>query len=229
MKKKLYFIFFICSSALFADNWKLILSKDGVKVYSSATAGSNFYRFKGTGVINAPASKVFTIIQDVSKVTQWVEGSKNVKLLDKNFTAKSYDMKISQYYQVLYGQNSTPWPFQDRDYILKGRVNYNAKEDAAYIHLKNISLKSIPRKKDITRMKEMVVNFKIKPLENNKCAIEFIVMVDPGGYIPAWAVNFMAKNEPLKTIRKLRKLARSENYDKEIEKLVLFHMKNLRK
>ncbi len=212
------------SSPAFAQ-WKLLTKKYGIKVYRRASNSSQFHIFRAVGVVKAPPSRVFTIVQDIKKMPRWVEGAHNVRLIKKNFNAKSYNLKINQYYQIFYAMAKVPWPFENRDYILKGTVGYRQKQKASRIKLTNVRHRKYPPKKGLTRMRIMRINMSIKAVNKGAHAlVDFTVHADPGGNLPPWIVNYMAKNEPLKSLRKLRRLASSGNYDKETEKLVKHHM-----
>ena len=217
-------------SALTAADWELINNEDGIKVYRKEDPNSNMFEFKGQGVVYADAARVITFLTDIGLMTEWVDGCKKAKMLERNFTEKSYDMSVNQFYMIVYGENSVPWPLQNRDYILKGKISYDAKRDQALINLKDTKHAKMPPQSGLVRMNFMKVRLTLKPIKNDKYTwVQIYVHLDPGGVIPAWAVNFISKSVPYKTIKKLRKLVKREKYNKEMEKLIVHHILQLRK
>ncbi len=224
----------ICALLLFteislAKKWERIRNEEGIQVYRREDPNSNMFEFKGQGMVYADAARLITLMSDINLMTKWVDGCKRAKLLEKNYTSESYKMNINKFYLTLYGENAVPWPLQNRDYVLKGRISYNAKRDTAVINLRNVKHRKMPKQSGKVRMNFMKVRVTLKPKNNDKHTwVQLYVHLDPGGIIPAWAVNFITKSVPFKTIKKLRKLSKRPNYDKKMEKLVVHHILKLR-
>jgi hypothetical protein len=219
----------MATQTLSASEWELITrSGDGIAVFRRTDPDSDMFEFKGHGTLDAPIGKVITILQDIALMEKWVEGCSEAKMIKRNYTAQSFDKKINQYWSILYGVNAAPWPISDRDYVLKGRISYDPKRDAAYINLRDV--KGVrPEQSGKVRMNFMKVRVTLRPVaKDKKTWIQLYVHVDPAGLIPAWAVNFVTKNVPLQSIRKLKKFVKRNDYDKEMEKLVNHHIEKLR-
>ena len=135
--------------------WERIIKQSGITVYRREDPKSNMFEFKGQGIIKAEIPKIIALLQDVKLMPKWVEGCKRAKLLYKNFDENSYNMRIKDYRMIIYGENKVPWPLSNRDYILRGRIAYSKKRDAAYINLLNTKHKKMPPKKGIVRMNFM--------------------------------------------------------------------------
>ena len=205
-------------------SWEKIHQEAGITIYSRTKPGTNYYKYRGVGVVYQEPSKVFTIIQDAKLVTEWVSGTKNIKLLQKNYDAASYGRDPREFIQVIYGQSIAPWPFQDRDYYLQGRVDLQNK--SATIKLNDIKASSYPPREGLTRMRYMNIEFKLTPVKGGKhCLLDFTLDVHPGGIIPFFVVNHLAKKETIRTLKNLRKLTSRSDYDKGVEKLVLHYWK----
>ena len=55
-----------------AKDWEKIGSDDGVDVYKKEIAGSPLIAFKGVGWVNSPLWKVFSVMADEKRGTEWV-------------------------------------------------------------------------------------------------------------------------------------------------------------
>src|ERR1035437_10989792 len=64
------------SSSMAAQCWDFIKEKNGIKIYTRKEAGNSLKSYKGVSDINAPAEKVFALIEDVNNTDWW----------DKNLT-----------------------------------------------------------------------------------------------------------------------------------------------
>jgi hypothetical protein len=53
-----------------------------------------------------------------------------------------------------------------------------------------------------------------KPLSKNTVSVEYQLLVDPAGDVPAWFVNLTMVDGPLKTIQNMKKLVQQEKYQK---------------
>jgi len=231
-KIKLIFIClcaYLLISRINAVPWEKVLEKNGISVFSREHVATGLYEFRGRGMVYAAPGKIISMLQDIKYMTKWVEGCVSSSVLEKNFTGTSFDMDFSNYRMVIHAENSIPWPFENRDYVLKGRVAYNSDTDTAFMLLETTTHPARPVRDGIVRMDLMKISFSIKPMNQDKHSmIDFYVHLDPGGNIPHWVVNFMTKNEPYKSITKLRELVKSDKYDKSVEELVNFHLKKLR-
>jgi hypothetical protein len=219
------------SNDIYAVSWEYITKKHGVGVFRRKDPNSSMLEFKGQGYVDAHASKIITLLQDVRLMPEWIEGCVEGHELEKNYSAQSYKKKISEFYIVYYGVNDAPWPVTDRDYVLKGKISYIEKNDTIILDLRDIKHPKKPPQPGLIRMNFMKVKIALHPdpKNNNRTWVQFYVHLDPAGWLPAWVVNFVSKNIPLNTIRKLRKLVKRNKYDKELEKLVIFRMRELRK
>jgi hypothetical protein len=55
-------------------------------------------------------------------------------------------------------------------------------------------------------------NWVVTPIGDNKLAIEYVAMADPGGSIPAWITNSFSTKGPFETFRKLKDVLASPAY-----------------
>jgi hypothetical protein len=213
-------LFFLLTIATDASEWEEINNEDNILVYRKSQPNSNFYIFKGQGIVNAPLPRILAIVQETRLMPKWVSSCVEAKLIEKNYNYATLKKNIDDYFQVIYGRAAVPWPFLDRDYVLKGKIAYDPANKGISIRLHNIEHAMQPRRHKVTRMKVLRIEFIMVPLAPGKTKLTFTVALDPGGNIPAWAVNYMSKKEPLKTIQSLRKLSSQIFYDSAAENMI---------
>ncbi|HRP68921.1 MAG TPA: START domain-containing protein [Turneriella sp.] len=214
------FLILFLFSTIYGGNWETINNEDGIIVFRKSQPNSNFFIFKGEGNIDAPLSRILSIVQDTRLMPRWVSSCVEARLIEKNYDYATLKTNINDYYQIIYGRAAVPWPFRDRDYVLKGKIAYEPKDRSISIHLVNIEHNKQPRRANIERMRVLRIEFILIPMSTTRTKIIFTVALDPGGNIPAWAVNYMSKNEPLKTIKFLRLIAAQNISDRKAEAMI---------
>src|SRR5579885_3119813 len=85
--------------------WKLDKDKDGIKVYVSDVAGTGFKAVKVECTLNGTYVKLFSILTDVTHLSNWVYNAKTSYLL-----RQGSPLEI-----IYYAETHLPWPMSNRD------------------------------------------------------------------------------------------------------------------
>lgn len=190
-------------------DWEFIKAKDGVKVYLRNYKGGKLKEFKATAKINATLSQVNAVLKDHEKAQNWMVDLKECKLLKKMPDGSQY-----KYFLVL-----VPFPLKNRDMIYHEHTNQDKKTKSL-----SISFTSIPdylqETEGIVRMSDTEGSWKFDPISKNELEITYQLYADPSG-IPAWIVNMMMVDSPIKTIQNLREEVKKEEY--KIQKFSYIH------
>ncbi|MBF0441611.1 MAG: hypothetical protein HQK54_06875 [Oligoflexales bacterium] len=239
--KKTVYLFLLCVLIGFLINaaspktsWETISNSDGIIVSRRIHPGTDMQEMKGVGKINVKLPKMIALLSDSNSMPYWIEGCIKSKLLKRNFTEDSFDMEINEYVQTLWGENELPWPFQNRDYVLEAKLSFvppaEGKKESLIITSTAIRSDEVPKNEKLVRIEKMRVEFIISPTDDQDVLeMQFLVLLDPGGHIPTWLSDLVARHMPLKTFQKIRKLVEKPDYDRKIEKLVIHHMSELSK
>ena len=224
------------TSLLDPKTWEMFDEENGVKLYRRSTEGSKFKEFRGVGVVDAPIPKIITMMADPKNMPAWVSDCIQGELLGRNFDPNDLTKEASEYQEILYGVNRLPWPLQNRDYVIKSNVEFvrGNKEQAPRALIRNFSTThpSKPDQSGLVRMPQMSVFLVLSPVggtDIKRTIFDFTVSVDPGGVVPAWAVNLASRVLPMKTIMGLRELVRKPSTDKQVERLVEFQFNKILK
>lgn len=173
-------------------NWKLEKSKEGINVYTSEKEGSSFKAVKVECTLTGTYAKLISLLTNVSGFKKWIYNNKRSDLLKKN----------SQYDFIYYSETSMPFPFSNRDVIIRMQIKTDSLPKFLTIsgsHQKDY-LPEIPGRERIPHYK---ANWKVTMPTASTIHISYLLEVDPGGSLPAWLANSFADKGPFGTFSKL--------------------------
>lgn len=190
-----FLVLFLANSLIFqtilGSEWKLEKEAEGIAIYTRNIDGSSIKEFKAEMTITCNIADVLRILQDVNNYKNWMPDcidSKLLKLMNEN----------EQYYYI---ENKLPFPFENRDMILKAEISN--KEG-----IQTISLNAIPdyiqKIKKKTRIKVVKGKWELIPEKDGKVLIRHQLLVEPGGNLPAWLVNLKIIEQPFSTFKNLK-------------------------
>jgi hypothetical protein len=134
------------------------------------------------GVIDAPIWAVMDHLKDVNKADSVIPG----------LLAKKILKQISETERIDYDHYEVPWPFSDRYTIYRARTKNTAGREI-FITMK--SLDNYPfedNDKVLARVKKSSFLLQSLPENESKTKVRINLMIDPGGYLPNWLVEFVA-------------------------------------
>ncbi len=176
-------------------NWKLATEKNGIRVYLSDVAGSDFKAVKVECVLTGTYTKLVGILTNVSHFTDWVYNSKTSKIL------KQINPLDFTYYSVTH----MPWPLSNRDLVIHMRVKTDSLP--RYLTISGTAEPNIvPVIPVYVRVTHYKASWKVTMPTAQTIAISYLLEVDPGGSIPAWAANMFADKGPYGTFSNLAEL-----------------------
>jgi hypothetical protein len=196
---KSVFIFSLFCTLMFscsieAQSWNFIKEKDGIKIYSRQEAGKVLKSFKGVADINAPAEKIFAMMEDINDTKWWDKSLTQIKVL-------LYEKgKRARYYMVY----DLPWPIIDRDLC----VDVTIKNDMVNGEYKITAVSVpgvIPERSNMVRIKDYLQTWTITPVSKEISHVELEGFIDPAGSIPDWISNMLIVDSPLNSILGVRK------------------------
>jgi hypothetical protein len=189
----LFLISVMLSCPMNAQSWDFIKEKDNIKLYTRIEAGKSLKSYRGFTDINAPAEKIFAVMEDVNNTDWWDKNLTKIKVLlyEKN--------KRARYYLVY----DVPYPVTDRDLCVDVTVTIDkvtGERKIAAVALNGV----IPENKDLVRIKDYRQTWTIIPVSKERTHVMLEGYVDPGGTVPDWLSNMLIIETPLKAISGLR-------------------------
>ena len=179
-----------------ASDWEKISEEDGVSTFRKEIPGSPVVAFRGEALIEDGMARVAGVLEAVQREREWmadVGESENIEV--KN-----------EYDRWEYNRTTTPWPLQDRDFVIHTLIHFEkTPEPTLTIQMNSAANPKMPPKKGVVRGDLIDSSFVLKSLGPSKTWFACEIHADPKGSIPKWVVNLFQKSWPLDTISGLRK------------------------
>ncbi len=183
------------------DGWKRGKNKKGIKTYTRKVDISPIDSFRGETEIEADMETVIGLFLDLDIYASLILLCSSLDIVKK--------VDETSYY--LYSTNKVMWPVKTRDASVFAKWFYEPETGAVWYKLKTRP-DYVPRNKKLIRVEIMTGYFKFTPKPDGKLGVVFESIVEVGGWIPAWIVNFYQAEIPYITLRRLQKKAKMEKY-----------------
>jgi len=186
---------FMAQLAVSQPEWHLKKDNNSIKVYTGSADTSRFNSIKVECTLDGTCDRLISILKDVGNHKKWVYATKT-----------SYQIKaVSENEQVYYAETSLPWPFDNRDVIIRMQIIPGRQANECTI----ITLgepETLPANKGIVRIPYFNARYEVQGAGNNKIKIIYYLKSDPGGKLPPWLVNMFSVKGPYETFSNLASL-----------------------
>lgn len=190
-----------CQFLTAQPTWTFKKEKNGIKIYYRESADSRIKELKATLQLKGSLGAAAHIIMNAEQFPNWVFQCREGKVLKKVTESDLYYYNLANF----------PWPSSDREFVLRC-TTYQEPETLVVHLLASNASGFLPEDKKYVRVQLVESNFTLTPLNNGMIAVEYYLKTDPGGSIPAWAVNWALDIGPVKSLTKFRELVQSEIY-----------------
>jgi len=181
--------------------WVLEKDKNNIKVWTRESETMSMKSFKAVTIVKATTAQLVAVLNDVEAYPEWMSDLSYAEVLDE----------ISENERYYYFEVDAPWPVSNRDNV----VHYELEEDPTTNGYK-ITVTGmpeyLPEKPDIVRITKSAGTWLIIPRENGESEIVFEYSADPGGKLPAWAINIFIVDGPFKTLSNLKGFVKQDKY-----------------
>jgi len=190
----------LASAGAYAQfDWQLKKDEDGIRVYTSSTANSNFKSIKVVCMVKATQCQLVAFLLDLTHQHDWVYNTKNTTLLK---TVKSNEL-------IFYSEVSVPWPCTNRDYIAHFVINQVSPQLLTIDSHAEPGL--LPVKAGLVRVEKSIAHWEVTTVPGG-LEIVYTLQFDPGGDVPAWLTNMFVTKGPLQTFQRLREQVMNPAY-----------------
>lgn len=209
--KYIFFVFTFLGLTSFVNfkieqnkSWELKKNSDGISIYTRNSEGSDFKELKSVMQLKTSLSSIVALLNDWENYPKWVYKC------EKSITLK----KISDTEVIHYQTVIAPWPADNRDFIVDVKISQNPLSNV--VIQKAICLSNyIPQIKEYVRITEFKASWILTPIKNGMVNIEYHLLVNPGGSLPAWIVNLAMIDGPFETNLHLKEWVKKEKYQKQ--------------
>ncbi len=175
-----------------------------IQVFTSAQEDSSYHQFKAVTLVPQNPQTVLAVLSDIPAWPQWLARIKQVKVLKKE--------KNRSWVYVVY---KLPYPFVERDMVVYNQVQLLK---TGQILIKTQALNNYPVAIDTDVKRVRLTNFsstwQLSPLAKSGTKVELWGSGDPEGFVPALMFNYNLPDEPLQSLRQLRKMLLRDKYQK---------------
>jgi hypothetical protein len=173
------------------SQWEQIDTVEGVDLFRSLEESNDLVPFKAIAKLNIPYQKIVMALVDAENKNTWAPKLKFTTIHNEISTNQ---FEFSEYY-------TTPWPFDDREFLLVGTVEY--KSDRILFTAQNSINKELADKNHLLANVK-VLEFTIIPLSQDMTQVEFTFSGDLGGWIPTFVKNIIQKKWPIRFIQAMQ-------------------------
>jgi len=185
-------------------DWKLISDRSDIQVYMRHREESRLKTFRGvTRFALADEYALAGVLNDYKNMPKWLHFVDDASEISR-------DGPLLR--NLRFGTH-LPWPLADREAVLQVDVQQKLtpEEETVTMALSNRP-GLIPPDPDYVRFPEMQGVFKMRRLGEDMVEVTYELVLDPGGYIPAWLVNLLMRDAPYFTLERLRRIIRNPEY-----------------
>ena len=140
-------------------------------------------------------SRVLAVLAESSRKTEWIPKLKSAR------TVKL----ITDTQRVEYTIYNSPWPFDNRSFLIQidSSVDYKKREIVSELH--SITLPEVPVNKDLVRGSTYYGKVVVRGLGPGKTYLEMTLLADFKGNIPTWIVNIVQGAWPKNMVKNIKK------------------------
>jgi hypothetical protein len=183
------------SAAIGQYNWKLSKDEDGIKVYLSEVKHSKFKNIKVECTLEGTYDKLIAVLNDVDNQKSWVYNNISSTILKR--------MGANEFYY--YTKTHLPWPMTNRDAVIHLKMNKDSLN--RFLKISAVSVPGfVPEKSDLVRVPRSDISWHVIMPTAKTISIVYIFDAEPGGSLPAWAVNMFTEKGPYESFKKLSEL-----------------------
>jgi ribosome-associated toxin RatA of RatAB toxin-antitoxin module len=190
-------------SALKGEDWELKKFEQGIYVYTRNTEGTKYKELKAVYQVKTSLSSIVALLNDVDSYPQWIYRCGSSKILKQ-----SSDQELVRYQTVV-----APWPVDNRDMIVEVHTRQDEKTGVVYQKVTAAPdyLSEVP---DYVRIREFRGFWTLTPLPNGIVNVQYELLVNPAGALPAWIVNMAVVDGPFETSVNMKQWLMKDKYQK---------------
>lgn len=193
----------VSAAALWAQGeWSLVRNSDGIRVFTKPSENSSLDQFMGKTVVDARLEVVVELIRDVDAQPQWMADCIEARVV-KKYTEEDI---------LVYNVTRAPWPVSNRDVVVRSRGGIDVKSGKVSIVFNAVKDSPVPPRSGIVRMTDLLGQWHLKKVGDNKTEVIYIMRANPAGNIPASIANMTSKNIPFRTLSNMKQMVKKDKY-----------------
>lgn len=192
-------------SAASSGGWKVEKQDGGIVISSRSREGSSYNEVRGVAEFDAPPEAFIPIFRDAEGYKSWLAECKESGSVGTRQGPNDFH---------LYAVIGIPWPFEDRDTVVKAKLRKLAGDRGFAVFLKSMNDELVPARKGLVRMKSLEGRWILEALPGGRTKAEFRIFLEPAGSLTPVFVNTTAASIQLKTLKnvadRLKKMGKGQ-------------------
>ncbi|HQV21794.1 MAG TPA: hypothetical protein PLJ88_01725 [Agitococcus sp.] len=176
-------------------NMKLILDKNGIKIWSYRLPDSPYHGFKAVTTVKSSLTGAVAMVMDTQAANRW---------LYRTLAVEPIQLQNNNMDFVISVVSDFPWPFKDREAIVKGKIFQDSRSHL--VTIESQSLDDYPINANHERMPRVEGGWSFRPLGNGEVEVTMTGHADLGGTVPAIIVNLLIQEHPYHSLLAMKKI-----------------------
>jgi hypothetical protein len=175
------------------EEWCFVYEADCITVHKRINEDTIFIEFKSTGVLRGEISDYLAVILDTEIMPDWAPQcieAQNIESINDRET-------------IVYVACNGVWPVADRDYVAKRTVSADSEISTVRININLIESPDTPDIKGRVHIPYLHCCWILKRINPSHTHVELRACVDPGGWLPAWLLNWGYRRIPYRYLKEL--------------------------
>jgi len=182
-----------------AGAWEPVAAKNGLVVVARPIEGSKIREVRAFGPVDYPAERLMAVLADLDRFPEIMPPTVETHALERRGATTLWHIVID------------PPVVSKRDYCAFVTISRRA-DGVLHSTWKQTDEGCPPPAKGVIRMRHTEGRWELTPLDGNRTYVDYLGFSDPGGSIPAWAVNRAAAGSMTDMFRSLVKAAADSRY-----------------
>lgn len=179
-----------------AGSWEETGEDSGIKLFKKELPGSSVVAFRGETVIEEGMPRIVGVLENVERGKEWMADIAESFNIEKHTDTDRWE----------YNRTKTPWPLQDRDFVIHTQSRFiKSPEPSLIIEMTSGENPKKPAVSGVVRGQLIDSRFILKYLGPKRTYLICEIQADPKGVIPKWVVNLFQSHWPVDTIKALKK------------------------
>ena len=188
----------LSSDSFASEDWRETQNKDGIKIEVRKRQNQKYEEIRAETIIDSSVTEVFQFISDTKTCEKWVY---------RCWSSEEHKSKDPET-KVIYQLTKFPFPLKSREVFLTTKTSLNP-DKSITVRMKSIQNGKREKSSSI-EIKKANIEYRLIPTPGGATRIRWQQYVDPGGNLPAWAVDKENITFMQKSLEKLKKIMASD-------------------
>ena len=188
----------LSSDSFASEDWSEKQNKDGIKIEVRKRQNQKYEEIRAETIIDSSVTEVYQFISDTKTCEKWVY---------RCWSSEEHKSKDPET-KVIYQLTKFPFPLKSREVFLTTKTSLNP-DKSITVQMKSIQNGKREKSSSI-EIKKANIEYLLIPTPGGATRISWQQYVDPGGNLPAWAVDKENITFMQKSLEKLKKIMASD-------------------